>query len=113
MMEEILAGVGGRVQALAINSVPWSMCFPTQESPLAGLGGGGVSGKVAQVHTWEMMQRLSEMTDIPVIGPSVWEYEDIARLRQLGAQAISFGAIFLRYPWRPSGFVRREQKGGK
>ncbi|MBI2345313.1 MAG: tRNA-dihydrouridine synthase [Deltaproteobacteria bacterium] len=99
----------GLVEALAINSVPWAMVYGNRASPLARLGGGGVSGQAAQPQTWKMVQELAAATTIPVIGPSVWEFADIEKLRQLGASAISFGAIFLRYPWRPTSYVRRDR----
>lgn len=100
----------GMIEAIAINSVPWPMVFPDRPSPLATLGGGGVSGAIAQSYTWQMVQDLAGATNIPVIGPGIWEYEDLARVRRLGAQAVSFGSVFLRYPWRPTRFVRRERK---
>lgn len=98
----------GLVDAISINSVPWSVAFPGITSPLAQLGGGGVSGRAAQPWTWRMVRELSHATPIPVIGPGVWEFSDMARLRELGAKAVSFGSIFMRYPWRPTAFVRRE-----
>jgi dihydroorotate dehydrogenase (NAD+) catalytic subunit len=103
----------GMVEALAINSVPWSVAFPGEASPLARFGGGGVSGRAAQTWTWKMVRELARATSIPVIGPGVWTFDDIARLRELGAKAISFGSIFMRYPWRPTAFVKREQKSKK
>jgi dihydroorotate dehydrogenase (NAD+) catalytic subunit len=96
------------VEALAINTVPWNVAFPGEKSPLARFGGGGVSGRAAQPWTWKMVRDLAHETKIPVIGPGAWEYSDIARLRELGAKAVSFGSIFMRYPWRPTAFVRRE-----
>ena len=108
--KQIARETEGLIEALAINSVPWSIVFPNQKSPLADLGGGGVSGQAAQAYTWDLVSRLSELTDIPVIGPSVWNYEDLEEIRRRGAQAIGFGSIFLRYPWRPTLFVRKEQK---
>ena len=109
-VERILRAVEDAVEAFSINSVPWTVVYPQRRSPLAHLGGGGVSGKIAQPFTWKLVKKLSEMTEIPVIGPSVWDFEDIARLRNLGAKAISFGAIFLRYPWRPILFIRKERR---
>lgn len=106
----IAKALQGKIQAIAINSVPWQVAFPGRPSPLTTLGGGGVSGQIAQVHTWRMLQDLVEVTSTPVIGPSVWSYDDVGRLRRLGAKAISFGAIFLRYPWRPTQYVRRERR---
>ncbi len=98
----------GLVEALAINSVPWSLAFPDRASPLARFGGGGVSGRAAQSWTWKMVQGLAASTPVPVIGCGVWEFSDMARLRELGAKAISFGSIFLRYPWRATAYVRKE-----
>lgn len=98
----------GFAEALSINSVPWLIAFPDQKSPLENLGGGGVSGKAAQAHTWKMVKELSEAVKTPVIGPSVWDYEDISKLRAIGAKAISFGSIFMKYPWRPTQYVKKE-----
>ncbi|MCR4328805.1 MAG: hypothetical protein NUV53_04865 [Patescibacteria group bacterium] len=113
----IAKGLVGVAEAISINSVPWEMVYPGKLSPLrrlekrVGGGGGGVSGKAAQPFTWETVRRLcKEVPEMPVIAPSIWEYGDIAKVRALGAKAESFGAIFLRAPWRPTEFVRREIK---
>jgi dihydroorotate dehydrogenase len=106
--EKVTAGVQGGVEALAINSVPWSIAFPDKKSSLAHLGGGGVSGRIAQVHTWRMANDLRNITDIPVIWPGVWDYEDIKILWKIGADAISFSSIFFLGPWKPTIFVRRD-----
>jgi len=110
---EIARSVEGIVEAISINSVPWKIIYPDRESPLAKYGGGGVSGKNAQPFAWRMVSGLSRETKIPVIGPSVWEYEDIIRLKRLGASAVHFGTIFF-LPWKPTGYVKRwlrEQRG--
>ena len=86
------------------------MAFPNCRSPLANLGGGGVSGKAAQPFTWELVKKLATLTSIPVIGPSVWDFDDLKKIRGIGAKAISFGSIFLYHPWRPTLYVRQEQK---
>ena len=107
-VKNIAAPTEKLVEAFSINSVPWQMVFPNQRSPLVRLGGGGVSGKIAQPFTWKLVEELSKITIVPIIGPSVWDYEDICKLRILGAKAISFGAIFLCYPWRPTLFVKKD-----
>lgn len=99
----------GTVEAISINSVPWDIVFPGKKSPLAHLGGGGVSGKLAQLFTWEMVRELSRETNIPVIGPSIWEYEDFWQLRARGASAIHFGTIFF-HPWKPTSYIKRFKK---
>jgi dihydroorotate dehydrogenase len=75
---------------------------------LAHLGGGGVSGKAAQPRTWGLLETLVGLTDIPVCGPSVWNYQDIAELRTLGASAIDFGSVIMPYPWRPTLYAMRD-----
>ena len=97
--------VKGLVEAFSINSVPWAVAFPDHWSPLERLGGGGVFGKTAQRLTWPMVGKIARDTNVPVIGPSVWDYDDIERLRTLGARAISFGSLFLRHPGRPTQYV--------
>lgn len=112
---EIARAVQGTVEAISINSVPWNIVYPDKKSPLANLGGGGVSGRIVQRFTWKMAAELFREAKIPVVGPSVWEYEDIWRLRTLGASAYHFGTIFF-HPWKPTGFIRKfvkEQEGNK
>lgn len=108
----IAKALEGVVEAISINSVPWPVVFPMKRSPLAKFGGGGVSGRAAQTFTWKVLRDLAGETQIPVIGAGVWEYGDIGKLFGMGAKAIAFGSIFLRYPWRPTQFVRhwRAQK---
>jgi hypothetical protein len=36
------------------------------------------------------------------------EFEDMEKLRELGAKAIGFGAIHLRTPWKPTSFIEKE-----
>lgn len=113
----IAQGLVGYAEAVAINSVPWKTAFPNGErTPLwrlerrVGGGGGGVSGKPAQKHNWAAVQAIAVQGLLPVIGPSVMEFEDVQKLRNLGARAVSFGAIHLRTPWKPTQIVKRERK---
>ncbi len=106
---EIARELKGTAEAISINSVPWNIVFPDKESPLARYGGGGVSGRLVQRFTWQMVSDLSKDGSIPVIGASIWEYEDIRRLQKLGASAFHFGTIFF-WPWKPSSYVRKRRK---
>lgn len=109
-VETIIPQLEGVIEAISINSVPWSLVFPGRKSPLVHFGGGGISGKMAQPFTWRFVERLVDITSIPVIGPSVWDFSDIEKLRKLRAKAISFGSVFLKYPWRPTNFVHKDKK---
>ncbi len=109
-IEQIVKGVEDMVEALSINSVPWATAFPNRRSPLDKLGGGGISGKAAQPFTWNLINKILRFTSIPVIGPSIWQFDDLDSVRSAGAKAISFGSIFLRYPWRPTVYVLRDRK---
>lgn len=111
----IARGLEGVAEAISLNSVPWKTAFPNGDmSPLwklekkVGGGGGGVSGKPAQKFNWKAVEALAKQGPLPVIGPSVMEYEDLDQVRKLGARAISFGAIHLRTPWKPTAIVRKE-----
>jgi len=96
------------IEAFSINAVPWNLVFPNCESPLAKYGGGAVSGKIAQPFIWPFAEKLIGITSRPIIGPSVWDFEDIEKLRDMGAKAVSFGSIFLCHPARPTRFVRKD-----
>ena len=110
---KIAKALEGTVEAISINSVPWSAAFPDKKSPLARFGGGGVSGKSVQRRNWKMVAELAQNTKVPVIGSSVWNYTDLIDLFGFGAKAIAFGSIFLRYPWRPTLFVKRWRQSQK
>lgn len=113
----IARGLENIAQAMSLNSVPWKTAFPNaKKSPLhrlenrVGGGGGGVSGRPAQLLNWHAVKVLAINNDVPVIGPSVMEYADLAKVREAGASAVSFGAIHLRTPWAPTSIVKQDQR---
>ncbi len=86
--------------AVSLNSVPWKIVFRDAKSPMedigpAGSGGGGVSGRPAQIYNWRAARELAEAGSIPVIAPSIMSYDDLRVVEQLGAGAFSYGAIHL------------------
>ncbi|MES2985588.1 MAG: hypothetical protein V4686_00500 [Patescibacteria group bacterium] len=110
----IAEGVRGYAEAIALNSVPWHVVNPDKKSPLAklkGAGGGGVSGKPAQEFNWPAAKELAEKNYLPVICPSIMEYEDLEKVDELGAKAYSFGAVHVRTPSKPTSIVERHQNG--
>ena len=113
---EIAAGLKDVAEAVSLNSVPWKAVFGDKlRTPLhrlerrVGGGGGGVSGFPAQVHNWFAASKLATQGALPVIAPSIMQYEDMARVRDFGAKAVSFGAIHLRTPWNPTVIVKKEK----
>lgn len=114
-VDAILPKIESMIEVLEINSIPWRVIFPELQSPLAEFGGGGVSGKIAQDFTWTLLRNLVSITSIPVVGPSVWDFGDMEKVKTLGAKAVSFASVFMCHPWRPTCYVRkdmqRQQKG--
>lgn len=116
---QIADGVCGKIEAFSLNSVPYKIVFPHKTSPLekigeSGTGGGGVSGRPAQEKNWKALSLLVNWGHtIPVIAPSIMGYEDLEKVRRLGAEAVSFGAIHLRTPWKPTEYVLREMAENK
>lgn len=107
----IARGLRNVAEAISLNTVPWELVFPDTPSPLSRLqnrvggGGGGVSGRPAQPFNWLAVEALAQQNILPVIGPDVMSWKDIVYLRKIGAKAISFGAIHLRAPWKPTNLV--------
>ena len=111
-LEELFPKVEKYIEAISINSVPWRYVFDTC-SPLSKYGDGAVSGKKAQKYNWELIRKLKLKTEIPIIGCSVWEYCDIQKLYDMGCEGIGFGSIFLRYPLRPTLYIKRRENENK
>jgi dihydroorotate dehydrogenase len=99
------------IDAVSVNSVPWKIVFPDKKSPLDHLGGGGVSGYAAQKVNWQILKDLVGLNTVPVIGCDVWNgLQDLYALRRIGVGAISFGAVFIIYPWYPNSLLIQDKK---
>ncbi|MCS7272643.1 MAG: HisA/HisF-related TIM barrel protein [Fimbriimonadales bacterium] len=105
---EIAQAVEGVAEAIhAINTVPWRLVYPDRPSPLARLGGGGVSGVPIRPFVREAVQRLHAHARLPIIaGGGITTLQDLEELWELGARAFSIGTLFLRAPWMPNRLVR-------
>lgn len=91
----------------AINAVPWQWVYPEKPSPLARLGGGGVSGEPIRPMVREAIRQLRQQTRLPLIaGGGIYTLEDLETLWALGARAFSIGTLFLRAPWQPNRLIR-------
>jgi dihydroorotate dehydrogenase (NAD+) catalytic subunit len=91
----------------AINAVPWRLVFGERLSPLARLGGGGVSGEPIRPFVRAAVQQLRAHTRLPIIaGGGIYTLQDLDELWALGARAFSIGTLFLRAPLQPNRLVR-------
>jgi len=81
--------------------------FGERPSPLARLGGGGVSGEPIRPFVREAVQQLRMHTRLPIIaGGGIYTLQDMDELWALGARAFSIGTLFLRAPLQPNRLVR-------
>lgn len=100
----------GLVAAISINAVPWSMIYGNKKSPFEKYkyGSGAVSGKNAQSYTWALHRYLQDITDIPVILPSLWHLKDLKEaFLERKAPAISMCALFLKHPIRAIAIIKK------
>ncbi len=105
---KIALALYGIAEAINLNSVPWKIAFPGKVSPLAKLGGGGVSVRPAQKHNWKAVEEIGGLSEaVPVVGPSIADYEDLYELERLKAIAFAFGGIHVRTPWLPTQYAER------
>lgn len=104
----------GKVAAFdLINTVPWSKTSAFEPSPLAKYGlEGGVSGWKIAWYAYEAMRTVKDAgIKTPVLsGGGIMNYEQASLRLAAGADAISFGTIFLRHPCRASSIVRRLER---
>jgi dihydroorotate dehydrogenase len=83
----------------AVNTVPYSIVYPLQQSPLRAVNGGGVSGGPALNLAYKYNQELRPRVELPLImGCGVTGLEDVHRYFDLGADAVSLCTLALRRP---------------
>jgi dihydroorotate dehydrogenase len=100
------AGVGA---IHAINTVPYALIFPPDRcppSPLAAVGGGGVSGGPAWEAALAYNRGLRQQVGLFLImGCGVRNREDVQRYFDLGADAVSVCTVALRNPGEAAALV--------
>jgi dihydroorotate dehydrogenase len=83
----------------ALNTVPYSIAFPLQRSPLEKVGGGGVSGGPVFELAYKYNQGLRPKVGLFLImGCGVTSGDDVKRYFDLGADAVSLCTLALRKP---------------
>ena len=104
------------VQAIhGVNTVPYALVFPPDKnppSPLADVGGGGVSGGPA----WEAARRYNAglrraVRGFLIMGCGVSMAEDVEAYFDLGADAVSICTMVLRQPQEAARVLARYNKG--
>ena len=85
-----------------VNTIPYAMVFPGDHlspSPLADVGGGGVSGGPACLAARKYNAELRKKVNLFLImGCGVSTLEDVQSYLDLGADAVSFCTLALRRP---------------
>jgi dihydroorotate dehydrogenase (NAD+) catalytic subunit len=83
----------------AVNTVPFTIVYPLERSPLWRVGGGGVSGGPALAAALSYNTRLRKKVSLPLImGCGVKNREDVQRYVDVGADAVSLCTLALRSP---------------
>jgi dihydroorotate dehydrogenase len=83
----------------AVNTISYNIVFPLQRSPLAEVGGGGVSGGPAFDLAYKYNQELRPKVGLFLImGCGVRSLDDVQRYFDLGADAVSLCTLALRKP---------------
>ena len=91
-----------------INTVPYPLVFPGQQSPLSKYNlVGGVSGEPIRNFAIEALQKVKAAgVETPIMsGGGISTLEDVRIRESHGASAFVLGSIFLRKPWRPNQIV--------
>ncbi|MFA4872027.1 MAG: HisA/HisF-related TIM barrel protein [Patescibacteria group bacterium] len=82
--------------------VDWERVWGSKTSPLAKLGGGGLSGKTLQPLVCEWITRLRDAGFTKPIngGGGILCSEDVKRYHDAGASSIFLGSVAVLRPWR-------------
>lgn len=90
------------------HAIPWRDLFGTSESPLAHLGGGGLSGKplLPIVRDWVIGARKLGFTKPLIAGGGILSQRDADVMLDVGADAVELGSVAILRPWRVAGIVK-------
>ena len=89
--------------------VDWQKVWGSETSPLAKLGGGGLSGKALRPLVCEWIRRLREAGFTKPIngGGGILSSEDVDAYHTAGASSIFLGTAAVVRPWRVRKIIRR------
>jgi dihydroorotate dehydrogenase len=92
----------------AINTIPFADVYgPKILSPLADVGGGGVSGGPAKQLAYEYNEGLGKRVSLPLVfGCGVENFDDYLRYFDIGASAVSVCSAAIRTPGRTAQMIK-------
>ena len=95
----------------AINTIPYEIVFPPDRhppSPLADVGGGGVSGGPAFAQAYKYNAGLRPKVRLPLImGCGITSQDEVQRYLDLGAEVVSLCTLVLRNPKEAERIVKQ------
>ncbi len=88
--------------------IPWSDLFGRSESPLAHLGGGGLSGAplLPIVKDWVVEARKLGFSKPVIAGGGILSRADADLMLDVGADAVELGSVAILRPWRVAGIIK-------
>lgn len=89
--------------------IDWEKLFKAPESPLAHLGGGGLSGKPCFpiVCDWFRKVRYAGAEGLMKLSNGILSADDIEAAKDAGANGIEFGSVTILRPWRVQSIIKR------
>lgn len=92
--------------------INWKKLFGSNMSPLAHLGGGGLSGKPLLPIVCDKIKSLRRVgIRLPIIGGGgILHKNDVALIKKAGADAVSIGVVSILRPWRVKGIIDHANK---
>lgn len=121
---EIVRDIAAHPECDAIcisNTIPWGMyeesinwkgLFGSHKSPLAHIGGGGLSGKPIFPFVKKWVHGVNKIgLGKPICaGGGILSERDVDELVSLGVQAISLGSVAILRPWRVKSIIKHARK---
>lgn len=88
--------------------IDWEGLFGSEVSPLAHLGGGGLSGAplLPIVSEWVRKARIEGLSKPLIAGGGILDTTDADRLFSDGAEGFELGSVSILRPWRVKGLIR-------
>lgn len=89
------------------DEIPWAELWGSETSPLADLGGGGLSGKPLLPIVTKYIEHLRECGfRKPIIGGGgILSKSDANQMLDAGAVAVELGSVSILRPWRVQGII--------